>query len=732
MRIRNGIGPLLVVALLALPSAQGRAQDAPGPLENLRDSNVEVRRNAAARLRLADRNLQREALPALIELLLKEKDGQVRLGVLDTVTALGPEAAPAVPALLQTLRTDYGGQRMEELHQDYRSALALAAIGKPAVEGLRTFLKGGKDSVRAEAVMALGRIGPDAESAVPELVPLLGDPSERIRQEASVALGRIGLGAVGPLVESVRRQEAAAPAPFRARAIESLGSMSAPDERVRRLIRDATRDPEPEVRASALKSLAILTLPDETLRPILEENLRHSDGRVRLAVVNWLAEHRQLLPMLAADLESLLTAKDEGVARYAAFLLGKLGPEAAPRLLAALRREDCRPDQVADALAAIGRPGVGVVIEALQSPEPRVRRGAALALGQIRPLAPGAAKLLATGLSDPDLETRSAFLTAIGNLRSRAGEATPAVRALLHDPSPAIRTKAIVILSQSAPHDDRFPGDLTALLDDADPGVERQAIDTLRSLGPSESKTLTAVIAKLKSPHTDVRLAAAELIGSQGAAAAEAVPALCALLDDPAPKIRAIAAQTLGRLGKAAQPAFDRLAAQLDAEPVELREAAALALGGLELDAEVLRAPLGKALRDAKLEVRRAAQRSIQRLGPQASLFLPDIILLASSKENARSVERMLRRFERSTPDPRSVPALVKELDHEQAAVRLLAIKFLGLAGSSAKDAIPALDRLKDDPDPEVRKQARAASELIQKRAAPGQSSSPARAPDNG
>ena len=116
---------------------------------------------------------------------MKEKDGQVRLAVLDAVTSLGPDAEPAVPALVHTLRTNYGGQGQEESHQDYRSALALAAIGKPAVEGLRGLLKERKESVRAEVAMGLGRIGPDAAAAVPDLIPLLGDGSARVRREAS-------------------------------------------------------------------------------------------------------------------------------------------------------------------------------------------------------------------------------------------------------------------------------------------------------------------------------------------------------------------------------------------------------------------------------------------------------------------------------------------------------------------------------------------------------------------
>ena len=78
----------------------------------------------------------------------------------------------------------------------------------------------------------------------------------------------------------------------------------------------------------------------------------------------------------------------------------------------------------------------------------------------------------------------------------------------------------------------------------------------------------------------------------------------------------------------------------------------------------------------------------------------------------------MLRRFERSGPDVRSLPELVKQLDHKQDSVRLLAIKFLRLAGPSAKDALPALERMRDDPSAEVRKQAAAASEQIKKKEA--------------
>jgi HEAT repeat protein len=710
------------MVLCGSPAVRVEAQDRPAPdragspIEGLRAKDVEVRRNAASQVRNSNTDLQREALPAMIDLLAKEKDGQVRLAVLDTMIGLGPDAAAAVPALVQTLRSDYGGQRLEESHQDYRAAFALSAIGRPAVDGLRGLLKERKESVRAEAVMGLGRIGADAEAAVPDLIPLLGDKAERISREASLALGRIGMSAIDPLIVASADQDVI----VRARALEGLGGLSRPDDRVRAAVLRSVQDRVPEVRAASLKLLARLGLPEEALLPIARESLRDRDERVRLAVVNMLIERPTLLLRMAPELEALLSADEEGVAHHAAFLLRKIGPGAAPILIGALRLEKSRIDPIAGALAQIGRPAVGLLMEAVKAPEPRVRRGAALALGQIRPLAPGTVPKLTAGLDAPEPEVRAAFLTAIGDLGPRAAESVPAVRVLLKDESPEIRVQAIEVLSHSAPRDERLLGDLMDRLDDPDTRVQRQAIDTIRSLGPLGRKALTIAIGKLDSEDTDVRYAAAQLVESHGPGAAEAIPALGSLLGDPTPRIRAIAAQTLGKLGQAARPAFDRLTPLLGDEHVEVREAAASTIGSLELDAETIRPHLARALRDERTEVRRAATRAIQRLGPQGAIFIPDIIAMASSRENARSVDRLLRTFERTGPDVRSLPELVKQLEHEQVAVRLLAIKFLGLAGRSARDVLPALERIGEDPSAEIRRQVKAACEQIRNDAESG------------
>ncbi|MHB1562433.1 MAG: HEAT repeat domain-containing protein, partial [Isosphaeraceae bacterium] len=357
---------LLVAAAWGALATRDHAQEPAPPVEaegivaGLHASDIEARRAAANALRTADRDIRRQALPAMIDRLQNEKDGQVRLGVLDAVAALGPDAAPAIPALLQSLRTDAGGTRQEESHQDYRSALALAAVGKPAVEGLRGLLRerDRKESVRAEVIMALGRIGPDAAPAVPELVPLLGDRSERIRREASQALGRIGPSAVEPLI--IAANDGAAER--RARAIEALGGLATGDTRARRAVLARVDDPAPEVRAEAIRALARFEVADDRLRPILAERLRHPDARVRLAAVNVLAGRRPILAALAPDLEVLAASPDVGTSRHAAFLLGLMGRDALPRLIAALRRPESRIEVIAEAMGQVGRPAGTAIV----------------------------------------------------------------------------------------------------------------------------------------------------------------------------------------------------------------------------------------------------------------------------------------------------------------------------------------------------------------------------------
>ena len=102
----------------------------------LQNENTSVRRKAADAILNADPTLQIAALPQLIKTLGKEPDSQVRVAILETFRRLGPAADAAVPVLLNVMKAEQGGSGAEKKHQLFRTAIALAAIGRPSVDGL--------------------------------------------------------------------------------------------------------------------------------------------------------------------------------------------------------------------------------------------------------------------------------------------------------------------------------------------------------------------------------------------------------------------------------------------------------------------------------------------------------------------------------------------------------------------------------------------------------------------
>jgi HEAT repeat protein len=93
-------------------------------------------------------------LPALIEALKSDKDGEVRNEVVDQLQKMGPAAKDAVPALIGALKDD-------------------------------------DEATRWDACEALQAIGSDAKAAVPALIEALKDPVGNVRRHAAEALKAI-------------------------------------------------------------------------------------------------------------------------------------------------------------------------------------------------------------------------------------------------------------------------------------------------------------------------------------------------------------------------------------------------------------------------------------------------------------------------------------------------------------------------------------------------------------
>jgi HEAT repeat protein len=126
----------------------------------------------------------------------------LRVGAIQALGGFGERAAPAVPVLIEALRTD------DWLRQWYATE-ALAQIGpkaKAAVPELIARVRTKRDfpiptgtTVRNEpmrtpygldiaAIKALGQIGPDARAAIPVLNDVLKGSDKAVRAEAAQAL----------------------------------------------------------------------------------------------------------------------------------------------------------------------------------------------------------------------------------------------------------------------------------------------------------------------------------------------------------------------------------------------------------------------------------------------------------------------------------------------------------------------------------------------------------------
>jgi HEAT repeat protein len=144
----------------------------------LADAEPGVRRRA----RDAARDLGAAAVPALVARVEARDDP--RGDALATLAALGPRAAAAAPVLERALTgLDWDGQEA--------AARALARLGAPGVDPLRSALRDERAEVSAWAADALGTMGATAASAADDLRATLPRPGPPrfAAAHALVALG---------------------------------------------------------------------------------------------------------------------------------------------------------------------------------------------------------------------------------------------------------------------------------------------------------------------------------------------------------------------------------------------------------------------------------------------------------------------------------------------------------------------------------------------------------------
>lgn len=212
-------------AVTLLKELGPEARDAvPALVEALKDDDLHVRTVAAATLEpLAPKEATTEVIPNLMALLPAHDAASAAAA--RTLSRFGPEARPAIPALLEMLKAKDARVRLNAA----RTLGKIKADAVGAVPDLITMaLKDEDPKAREHAAEALGDIGPAASEGVPALIEVvMKDKVARVRRDAARSLGQIGPPAALPAVPALKgllKDEDKEVREFAAKALRLLGA----------------------------------------------------------------------------------------------------------------------------------------------------------------------------------------------------------------------------------------------------------------------------------------------------------------------------------------------------------------------------------------------------------------------------------------------------------------------------------------------------------------------------
>jgi HEAT repeat protein len=535
------------IAIHSLGQMGSEAKGAiPQLLRLLHDNRPEMRVAAAGALG----EIGPEARVAVADLLrLLQEDPHLRHVAAVALGGIGAEAKAAIPELIKLLRE--GDERSREV-----VASGLIGMGSEAIAGLIALLESDQPQVRRRAVACLGdlvqrrraahrermeeastpeparteEVGAQMELAMPTLQRLVRDSDPLVREEAAKALGKMGAeanAAIPNLVVRLLQDEMPA---VRRAAVEALRDMRpTPKAAIPGLIR-LIEDAEAEVPLAARHATILRDAPesDEDLERVVV-----TDADVRNAALFSLdmalrdVGPEQIGPTANTAIPALvrlLEDKKAGVSPCAARILGKMGraqkgPEAEaaiPHLLRLLQETGQysagRRSEAARALGGIGFGAVPELVRLLGNESPDVRQAAAMALGYLGPEARTATTDLVELLQDKRTDVRIHAVSALSAIGPEAEVAIPHLIELLKDKEASVRTRAASALSAIGRDAKVATPHLVDLLDDEDDTVRSFAMYALGAAGPEAMTAIPNLVGQLQDTNPQMRMAAAEAI----------------------------------------------------------------------------------------------------------------------------------------------------------------------------------------------------------------------------
>jgi HEAT repeat protein len=745
----------------------------PELIKALRDPHTDVRNQAMTALGAVG-PAAKPAVPELVRL-ARSADRSGRLAALAALGRIGPAAEQAV----RDLRKILGNERNDELRR--QAAWALGAIGpaaRAALPDLRDLLAHRSVNVRVAAAEALWQVGQDAGPVVRILRDELkrAAPGSHARGLVASALGRVGppaRAALPDLLEVIKDPDAFC----RSQAVLALGSLGpATEKSAQAVVRTFQRDPQPYVRGNAAGVLqrygpadaaavgpltSALQVQPQFIRKLGPQPFIPTErGNATRTLVEALG---RIGPPAAAAVDKIISLLrspfTHPVVRAPAIeALGKIGPAAAKAidtLVQSLNSSDPGTRfQAAQALPRVdasGKEAVSKIGALLLENNPHARDGALQALQAYGPRAAGALPQLLQ-LFDQSADTgalRTRVIAVLGRIGGPAKEAVPRLRERLNDPREAenVRlaaagalwkiarsTEGIPLLVERLPRAaaqrqfDSFQAlaemgpdaraavrPLVALVQGRDPTARGWAVYVLGSIGRGAADAVPALAKEVADPNSPLRVQAIGALGQIGPAARAAVPPLRKIVKEGPANLRGMAASTLGLIGEGAREALPELAGALREKDLHLRLAAAGALWSVDRRAKDALPVLRETLKGTHAGARHEAAVLLARMGPAGRAAGPALRRALDGERDTAMRLALAEALWRVTGDARAAVGVCRAaLKDPFLGNRVRAARVLGEMGPAAREALADLDRAARDPEPRVREEAARALKHIE------------------
>ncbi len=494
------------------------------------------------------------------------------------------------------------------------SLRALEGVEDEALEPLSSALRDRSPGVRRTLVEVLSAVG--GERAVEMLVPLLQDPNPDLRAQAVHALGSLGATGHSEDVQKLLSDPVGSVRAAAARALAEMEQTASCGSILDALTREAQRQDR----------------SDQAVEAMVQAAVALSEGGLTELSLALTELPRPVAGRLATSLESggvverwLSEAEWEGPEDLLARLLSSLADLGVSRpLLEALESPEERVRR--HSVAALGHSrdsgSIAAVAALLSDPDAAVRAEAVKAMAQRRQ--PAALGTLSRAVADPDQKVRVAAVTGLTSVLSAQEHWRPDVlpadfdvraamtecqRALLsahQDPGHELRVQTAkgLALCSTAEAADALA---RMALEDADQAVREAATE---AFAVSRFRQKGRLLAAALEDDDEVRRARALLILSKSAGQ-QAARQVIEALDDPSETVRNAALEAVGEMDP--RGLTDALLPLLKNPDTRVRATAAAQLG--EAGANEAADALIRALSDPDEDVRVSALGSVARLG---------------------------------------------------------------------------------------------------------------------